>query len=311
MTANLYEMLGISRTANQEEVRRAYRRKALETHPDRLPQGASAAEKSAAEEMFRKINNAYEVLHDPQSRAEYDQYGVWPPPTPAQAPFASAPHPFSNLFSRDPFFRAPRMDPFGGFGFGPHQNPRGFTDPFVLFNSIFGDLQRAFGADPFFDDPSGRRGFGPNHFGGGFFGSAFPSMLPSPFGMSGGGMASSGMHNGGNGGRWISQSFTSSTVNGATHTKCVRKDLQGNEHVTYRYPDGTERCTINGIDQSTPQLQRVLTPPAPPVSYPTQDDSMPPPYYEAVAQPPPRSRSTRHHGYHYDSGDKREDRHRH
>ena len=121
------------------------------------------------------------------------------------------------------------MDPFGGFGFGSHPGPRSFTDPFVLFNSIFGDLHRAFEVDPFFDDPFGRRGFESNQFGGGFFNASFPSMLPSPFDPSGRGMGSSRMQvssNGGTGGRWASESWTSSTVNGVSHTKCVRKDSE-------------------------------------------------------------------------------------
>lgn len=71
MSPNLYDILGISRNATQEDgkfvqliaahhsnirpVRRAYRRKALETHPDRLPLGMSAAEKAVSEELFRKV----------------------------------------------------------------------------------------------------------------------------------------------------------------------------------------------------------------------------------------------------------------
>lgn len=220
----------------------------METHPDRLPQGASPAEKSASEGMFRKVcthprclaiyrspeprpqvNNAYEVLCDPQSRASYDQHGVWPAPEPApQGPFADEPHePFSDPFLNNPFFRGPRVDPFGGFEFGSRNGPSGFTDPFVLFDSIFGNLHRAFEADSFFDDPFGRRGFGSNHFGGGFVNGGFPFMLPSPFDFSGGGMRSSSMQsfgNSGNGGRWVSESWTSSTVNGVAHTKCVRRD---------------------------------------------------------------------------------------
>ncbi|KAG8220874.1 hypothetical protein J3R82DRAFT_2371 [Butyriboletus roseoflavus] len=346
MATNLYEVLGISRNATSEEVRKAYRRKALETHPDRLPQGASAADKSTSEDLFRKVcthprcptiycssmprrqvNNAYEVLSDSQSRAIYDQHGVWPPPEPApQRPFANGAHnTFSDPFYRDPFrqnpfSRGPRMNHFGGFGFGSQPGPTGFTDPFVLFNSIFGDIHRAFEVDPFFDDTFGRHGFGSNHFGGSFLNSGFHPMAPSPFDFGGGSMLGSSMHsfsNGGSGGRWVSESWTSSNVNGVTHTKCVRKDSEGNEHITYRFPDGTERRTINGVEQSTSQLQRALPPSAPPAPHPTHAVTIPPPpppYSEAVAQPPLRSRSTRHHG-HYDDypSDRREhrDRHRH
>ncbi|KAJ3517758.1 hypothetical protein NLJ89_g315 [Agrocybe chaxingu] len=69
MSTGLYEELGISKDASPEEVRKAYKKKALLTHPDRLPPGATAAEKSEAEENFRRVNNAYEVLHDPKKRS--------------------------------------------------------------------------------------------------------------------------------------------------------------------------------------------------------------------------------------------------
>ncbi|KAF9221394.1 DnaJ-domain-containing protein [Gyrodon lividus] len=326
MATNLYETLGISRNATTEEIRKAYRRKALETHPDRLPQGASAAEKAASEEMFRKVNNAYEVLSDPHNRQGYDQHGVWPPPTPTpHGPFTNGPR--HNPFS-DPFFtRGPRMDAFGfgGFGFGARSDPRGFTDPFTLFNSIFGDLHRAFQDDPFLDGQFGRRGFGSDPFAGGFFGGGFPPMSSSPFNFHGGGMGNTTtarVQLSGNGGRamkWVSESWTSSTANGVTHTKSVRRDSEGNEHVTYKFPDGTERYTINGIEQSASQPQRALPPngtnapaPASPTHYPHPTTSVPPPqtsghvipppppYAEVVAQPPivGPSRSSRHYGHH-------------
>lgn len=121
------------------------------------------------------------------------------------------------------------MDPFGGFGFGPRTGPRGFTDPFVLFNSIFGDIHRAFEADPFFDDPLGRRGHASNVFGGSLFNNGFPFMLPSPSDFNGRGMGNGrvqGSSTGGTGRRWVSESWTTSMVNGVTHTKCVRKDSE-------------------------------------------------------------------------------------
>jgi DnaJ family protein B protein 6 len=138
-------------------------------------------------------------------------------------------------------------------------------------------------------------------------------MMPSPLEFSGGGMGSSRMQtysNGGNGGRWISQSWTSSTVNGVTLTKSARRDSEGNEHVTYRYPDGTERHTINGIEQSTSQPPRALAlppaaPPAPPASDRIHDSVPPPPYHKAVAQQLYRSHSSRHHGHPYDNPDDR------
>jgi len=66
-----YKLLNISRTATQEEVRQAYRKESLKTHPDRLA-NASPAEKQAATERFQAIADAYYILSDPQRRRDYD-----------------------------------------------------------------------------------------------------------------------------------------------------------------------------------------------------------------------------------------------
>lgn len=71
MTSNrndYYAILGVSPEASPEEIKRAFRKLALETHPDRNPGDRQA------EEQFKKINEAYGVLSDPQKRAEYDRY---------------------------------------------------------------------------------------------------------------------------------------------------------------------------------------------------------------------------------------------
>ncbi len=68
-----YELLGVSRTATQEEIKKAYRRLAKQHHPDRNPNDKSAAQR------FKEVHAAYEVLGDPQRRTQYDRFGAGGP----------------------------------------------------------------------------------------------------------------------------------------------------------------------------------------------------------------------------------------
>ena len=66
--ADYYTILGIERNAKEDELKRAYKKLALKFHPDKNP-------RKEAEEKFKEINEAYQVLSDPEKRSIYDQYG--------------------------------------------------------------------------------------------------------------------------------------------------------------------------------------------------------------------------------------------
>src|SRR3981081_3680162 len=65
---DFYEVLGVSRTANQKEIQRSYRKLARTYHPD-------VNKDPAAEERFKEVSEAYDVLSDPDTRRRYDQFG--------------------------------------------------------------------------------------------------------------------------------------------------------------------------------------------------------------------------------------------
>lgn len=69
MKKDFYEILGITKNATEAEIKKAYRKRAIEFHPDKNPGNA------AAEESFKAAAEAYEILSDPQKKAKYDQYG--------------------------------------------------------------------------------------------------------------------------------------------------------------------------------------------------------------------------------------------
>jgi molecular chaperone DnaJ len=126
MAKDYYEILGVSKNASADELKKAYRKKALEWHPDRN-------KAAGAEGKFKEINKAYEVLGDPKKKEVYDQYGES-----AFAPgsgFGGRSPTGGQTGSYGPFsytYTSGGGSPFGNVDFG------GFTDPFEIFEQFFG-----------------------------------------------------------------------------------------------------------------------------------------------------------------------------
>lgn len=69
MNKNPYEVLGVAKNANDDEIKKAYHKLVMKYHPDRNPGDKDA------EEKFKEVNNAFDILKDPQKRAAYDRFG--------------------------------------------------------------------------------------------------------------------------------------------------------------------------------------------------------------------------------------------
>ena len=137
-----YVILGVSRDANDSQIRSAYRKAALRSHPDKV----AVEQRAAATVQFAKISNAYEILSDPHRRTQYDTESVYrqrqqeQQQQEQQQSYRTHRHPFAN-------------DDFFSFG---------FHDPFQVFHSVF---REEFGGSPNFNFAQR---------------SVFPMMRPQP-----------------------------------------------------------------------------------------------------------------------------------
>lgn len=138
MAKDYYEMLGVSRSATEDQIKKAYRKLAKQYHPDKNPGNKDA------EAKFKEISEAYAVLNDKDKRTRYDRYGY---------------DRFHQTYSQEDIFNGVNMNEmFGNFGFREE-----------IFNTIFGKGRggsrvrvETFGGD---ESGGGFEGFGFDNFG--------------------------------------------------------------------------------------------------------------------------------------------------
>lgn len=130
MNEDYYKTLGVSKTATADEIKKAYRKLALQYHPDRN-------KTKEADKKFKEVTAAYEVLSDPQKRQTYDQFG--------SAAFNQGAGGPGGPFGGGNPFGGQQRGQYGPFtytystsGGGQDFNFGGFSDPFEIFEQFFG-----------------------------------------------------------------------------------------------------------------------------------------------------------------------------
>lgn len=124
-----YEILGVTKTASDAEIKSAYRKAALKWHPDR-----NADNKKEAEAKFKEINEAYQVLSDQQKKQSYDQFGH----SAFEQGGGAGGNPFAGGFRTGPFQWSYTTSSSGGNPFEGFGGDAGFGDPFDIFEQFFG-----------------------------------------------------------------------------------------------------------------------------------------------------------------------------
>uniref|UniRef100_A0A8C1S492 DnaJ heat shock protein family (Hsp40) member B6b n=1 Tax=Cyprinus carpio TaxID=7962 RepID=A0A8C1S492_CYPCA len=225
-----YEILGVTKNTSHDDIKKAYRKKALKWHPDKNPNN-----KEQAEKMFKEISEAYEVLSDENKRRQYDKYGKegltrrgghYNEDFMGGFTFRNPDDVFREFFGgRDPFADFFAEDPFGDF-FGGGRHHRGVsrsrtTGSFFPGFSPFGS--------PFSGFDTGFTSFGPMGGGG------LTSFSSSSFGGGGGGM-----------GNFRSVSTSTKFINGKRITT-KRIVENGQERVEVEEDGQLKSLTVNGI----------------------------------------------------------------
>lgn len=124
-----YEILGVSKTATLDQIKKTYRKLALQYHPDRN-------KSKEAEIKFKEINRAYEILSDPQKKQAYDQFGT---AAFEQGPFdGGAAGPFGGFGQQQTGRYGPFTYTYTTSGEAPESDFGGFSDPFEIFEQFFG-----------------------------------------------------------------------------------------------------------------------------------------------------------------------------
>ncbi|PIT97193.1 hypothetical protein COT77_02910 [Candidatus Berkelbacteria bacterium CG10_big_fil_rev_8_21_14_0_10_41_12] len=120
-----YKILGVSKNASSDEIKKAYRKLAMQHHPDR----------GGEDKEFKKINEAYQILSDPQKRAQYDQFG-------RVGDMGGSGGGYDGFGDQG--------NPFSGFeGFSSQDRPSGFDFSGFGFSGGLGDIFETFFSDAF------------------------------------------------------------------------------------------------------------------------------------------------------------------